>query len=117
MNFEYSTLNQFNGDDYTAREELKIEGTKQYTYALTMEDKFIGKSKIIYSHYCRSRQAAYLQNREHVETYEEYVGQWLYANAERLFEEDIKCVFSEKYAPYYPNAKNIRMQKGTSYFY
>jgi len=104
----------FDGSDMEQRESIKIEGSKQYKNSSDVNQKINGIIKIMYSHYCRSLEAANSQKRKHPQNFKEYAGHWLWSDDDRIIDDiNVKNILIKEYG--YPSEPKIN--KGESYYY
>jgi hypothetical protein len=104
----------FDGSDYTQRENLKLEGSKEYKNSSNANQKINGIIKIMYSHYCRSLESANGQKRKHPQNFEEYARHWLWSDDDKIIDDiNVKNILIEEYGC--PNEPKIN--KGESYYY
>ena len=102
----------FDGSDIGKRENLKIEGSKEYKSANDINAKVNGIIKIMYSHYCRSYEAS-RKNINHPKKFEDYAGHWLWAEMGQIIDDiNIKNILTDTY----PYPQKSRIAKGESYY-
>ncbi|MCJ8326242.1 MAG: hypothetical protein MJK08_03985 [Campylobacterales bacterium] len=104
--------NKFDGSSHSQREILKLEGSIQYNDSVDIIQKVEGKIKQIYSHYCSSLSSA--KTRKHPKDFKDYIGHWLWANADKLIKNtEVKNILIKEFS--YPSEPKIN--KGESYYY